>query len=72
MLGLILGEGTLVKKYKGRGTYFKYAQGEVHYNYLLHVFNLFSKAGLCNMIEPGKGYSFNSRTGLIYCYYSFF
>lgn len=53
MIGILLVDGTLVKKYKGGGTYFQYAQGEVHFPYLLHVFNLFSKAGFCNMVEPG-------------------
>ena len=71
IVGLILGDGTLVKKYKGGGTYFQYAQGATHHSYLLYVFNLFKKAGLCNMVEPSKGSSFNKRTGLTYDYYYF-
>ena len=66
IIGILLGDGTLVKKYKGGGTYFQYAQGEIHHSYLLFVFNLFSKAGLCNMVEPSKGSSFNKSTGLTY------
>ena len=63
IIGLLLGDGTLVKKYSGikAGTYFKFAQGEVHYSYLLHVFDLFHKAKLCNMLEPVKGFSFNKK-----------
>jgi len=37
MTGMLLGAGGLVKKYEGGGTYFKYAQGEVHLDYLNHV-----------------------------------
>jgi LAGLIDADG DNA endonuclease family len=34
LVGLLLGDGTLVKKYKGGGTYFKYSQSTVHSEYL--------------------------------------
>ena len=79
MIGLLLGDGTLVKKYKGGGTYFKYAQGLVHDSDISHVFNLFSKAGLCNMIKPTKGSSFCCTAAVrhynkqkkTYYYYSF-
>jgi len=57
MVGLMLGDGTLVKKYKGGGTYFKFAQGTIHYGYLLHVFNLFREAGLVLMTIPSNGTS---------------
>jgi len=57
MVGLMLGDGTLVKKYTGGGTYFKFAQGTIHYGYLLHVFNLFQEAGLVLMTAPSMGTS---------------
>ena len=72
IIGILLGDGTLVKKYKGGGTYFKFAQGANHYSYLVYVFQLFSKSGLCNMIEPSKGSTINSKTGLTYDYFYFF
>ena len=46
MTGLLLGDGVLVKKYKGGGTYLKFAQGEVHLDYLNHVFNCLKIWGL--------------------------
>jgi len=57
MVGLILGDGSLVKKYEGGGTYFKFAQGDLHVSYLFHVFGLFHKAGLVNISEPSPGTS---------------
>ena len=46
MTGLLLGDGVLVKKYKGGGTYLKFAQGEVHLDYLNHVFHCLKIWGL--------------------------
>jgi hypothetical protein len=57
MVGLLLGDGTLVKKYVGGGTYFKYAQSIIHGGYLHHVFELFHKQGLLNMLSPSPGTS---------------
>jgi hypothetical protein len=47
----------LVKKYTGGGTYFKFAQGEVHLDYLNHVFSLFKELGVVLMDSPSKGQS---------------
>ena len=47
MTGMLLGDGGLVKIYKRGGTYFKFAQGETHLDYLNHVFSLFKDLGGC-------------------------
>lgn len=65
MTGLILGDGSLVKKYAGGNTYFKYTQGLVHWPYLLHVFNLFKEAGLVRMDDPSWGKSIGAN-GAVY------
>jgi hypothetical protein len=57
MVGLLLGDGTLVKKYEGGATYFKFAQSIIHEDYLFHVFTLFKEQGLVNMLAPSKGQS---------------
>jgi hypothetical protein len=57
MVGLLLGDGSLVKKYIGGGTYFKYAQGVIHSSYLYHVFSLFKHIGCLNMENPSLGQS---------------
>jgi hypothetical protein len=57
MTGFLLGDGVLVKKYVGGGTYFKFAQGEVHLDYLNHVFSLFKDLGVVLMAAPSQGQS---------------
>jgi hypothetical protein len=57
MVGLLLGDGTLVKKYTGGGTYFKFAQSVIHSGYLLHVFSLFNEQGHLHMLAPSPGTS---------------
>jgi hypothetical protein len=57
MVGLLLGDGSLVKKYIGGGTYFKYTQSVIHSSYLYHVFNLFKHIGSLNMEKPSLGKS---------------
>ena len=57
MVGLLLGDGTLVKKYVGGSTYFKYAQSIIHAGYLHHVFDLFKLQGFVNMVAPSSGTS---------------
>lgn len=57
MVGFLLGDGTLVKKYQGGGTYFKYAQGMVHFDYLNHVFDQLKTAGHVHMTAPSIGTS---------------
>ncbi len=52
IVGLLLGDGSLVKKYRGGGTYFKFAQGDSHVNYLNHVFDLFKQRGFVKMPTP--------------------
>ena len=49
MTGMLLGDGGLVKKYTGGGTYLKFAQGQVHLDYLNHVFSLFKVLGIVLM-----------------------
>jgi len=39
------------------GTYFKFAQGMVHFDYLQHVFDVFKSAGHVNMGAPSHGTS---------------
>jgi hypothetical protein len=55
--GLLLGDGSLVKKYLNGGTYFKFAQGLLHLPYLIHVFNQFKLHGLVLMSEVSIGKS---------------
>jgi hypothetical protein len=57
MVGLLLGDGSLVKKYIGGGTYFKYTQSVIHSSYLYHVFSLFKHIGSLNMENPSLGQS---------------
>ncbi len=54
IVGLLLGDGSLIKKYVNGGTYFKFAQSDGHVDYLNHVFNLFKDKGLLNMTKPSK------------------
>ena len=51
IIGLILGDGTLVKKYKNGNTYFQYAQSVSHKDYIQHVFDIFFLAGYCNITK---------------------
>jgi LAGLIDADG DNA endonuclease family len=55
MSGLLLGDGVLVKKYEGGGTYFKFTQGAVHLDYLNHVFSLFKDLGVVLMAAHSQG-----------------
>lgn len=69
MVGLMLGDGTLVKKYAGGSTYFKFAQGLINSGYLNHVFQLFKEAGYVNMPAPSEGKS--TIKGKTYTWYAF-
>lgn len=69
MVGLLLGDGSLVKKYAGGGTYFKFAQSIIHRGYLMHVFQLFQEQGLVNMLTPSKGHSIIA--GVTYTWFQF-
>nr|YP_010170388.1 LAGLIDADG homing endonuclease [Phanerochaete carnosa]QRZ60369.1 LAGLIDADG homing endonuclease [Phanerochaete carnosa] len=66
---MLLGDGGLVKKYKGGGTYFKYAQGKVHLDYLTHVFSLFKNLGIVLMDTPSQGHS--NVNGTVHTWYQF-
>ena len=65
MTGLLLSDGTLVKKYVGGGSYFQMAQSIIHAPFLVVVHSVFYLAGVCHMAEPtlnlvtvnGKKYS---------------
>lgn len=67
--GLLLGDGVLVKKYKGGGTYLKFAQGEVHLEYLNNDFSLFKDLGIVLMDSPTIGHS--TLKGVVYTWYKF-
>jgi hypothetical protein len=69
MTGMLLGDGVLVKKYKGGGTYFKFAQGKIHLDYLNHVFSLFKKLGVVLMSTPSQGQS--NVKGSVHTWYQF-
>nr|QVG61562.1 hypothetical protein [Rhizoctonia sp.] len=69
MTGLLLGDGVLVKKYAGGGTYFKFSQGEVHLEYINHVFSLFKDLGVVLMAAPSQGQS--NVKGAVHTWYQF-
>ena len=52
MTGLLLSDGTLVKKYIGGGTYFQFAQSIIHSPFIILIHSLFYLAGFCHMPEP--------------------
>jgi hypothetical protein len=54
MVGTLLGDRSLVKKYEGGGTYYKFAQSTKHSDYLHHIFNLFKDCGYVNMEKPNE------------------
>ena len=64
LTGVIMSDGSLVKKYKKGGTYLKFAQS-VHGLFYV-VFNFFANQSLCNMTVPsvctanvkGKSYQY--------------
>lgn len=66
--GLLLSDGTLVKKYQNGGTYFQMAQSIIHKGFICHVHSLYLAAGLCHLQEPtlnittvqGKKYNYLS------------
>ena len=49
LTGVILSNGSLVKKYKNGGTYLKFAQSVIHTGYFMWVFNIFANQDLCNI-----------------------
>ena len=63
LVGTLLGDACLVRKYKNGGTYYQFKQGDVHLSYLRHVFKLFSSIGWCNMTKPSKGTNTDAETG---------
>lgn len=69
LTGFLLGDGVLVKKYKNEGTYFKFAQSEIHLDYLKLVFNLFKNLGIVLMETPSPGKS--NIKGKSYNWYQF-
>nr|YP_010555471.1 LAGLIDADG endonuclease [Ramaria rubella]UYR22219.1 LAGLIDADG endonuclease [Ramaria rubella] len=69
MVGFLLGDGSLIKKYEGGGTYFQYTQSINHSEYLHFIFNLFKELGLIKKNEPYLGVSVVK--GKTYNYYSF-
>jgi hypothetical protein len=69
MIGLLLGDGTLVKKYIGGATYFKYSQSIIHSEYLQFLFNMFKQFGVVLMDKPYYGTSIVK--GKTHNYFSF-
>jgi len=65
LIGIILGDGTLIKKYNNSQAYLKFTQSYKNKEYLYHVFNQFKD--ICNMREP----SFYTFKDTKYSYYSF-
>jgi hypothetical protein len=53
IIGLVLGDASLVKKYRNGNAYFKYAQSVKHAEYLNLVFSILSP--YCNMTSPSLG-----------------
>jgi hypothetical protein len=51
IIGLILGDGTLVRKYEKGNTYFQYAKSLIHMAYIHHVFNIFGNSNYCNITK---------------------
>ena len=73
LTGVILSDGSWVKKYQNGGTYLKFAQSVIHTGYFMSVFNIFANHGLCNITTPsvsiakfkGKSYqylTFNTKS----------
>lgn len=50
--GLLLSDGTYVKKYENGGTFFQIAQSVKFAPFLFHVFEIQAQAGLYNMLTP--------------------
>ena len=52
IIGLILGDGSLIKKKYANGvSYFKYTQELVHKEYIEHIFHIFFTANLIIVIS---------------------
>jgi hypothetical protein len=51
IIGLILGDGTLVRKYEKGNTYIQYTQSLIHIAYIHHVFNIFVNSNYCNITK---------------------
>lgn len=73
LTGVILSDGSLVKKSQNGGTYLQFAQSVIHTGYFMSVFNILANQGLCNITTPtvsiakvkGKSYqyiSFNTKS----------
>jgi gamma-glutamylcyclotransferase (GGCT)/AIG2-like uncharacterized protein YtfP len=57
IIGLILGDGSLIKKYENGNTYFKYAQSIKHKEYIQHIFDIFVLQNYCKMTKLTEGKS---------------
>jgi LAGLIDADG DNA endonuclease family len=70
LVGLLLSDGTLVKKYVGGNAYFQMAQSIIFLSYITWVHSFFFNSGLSNMPKP------TAKTTMIkgkkYVYYSFY
>lgn len=70
MTGLLLSDGSLVKKYTGGATYFQMAQSIIHAPFIILIHSIFYAADFCHMPEPtlktafvkGKSYQYFSFT----------
>lgn len=71
IIGLILGDGTLVRKYEKGNTYFQQAQSLIHMAYIHHVFNIFVNSNYCNITKLDVKEIIVLEDGNIYKYLSF-
>lgn len=74
LVGVLLSDGTLVKKYVNGGSYLQLAQSIIHLPYLAHVHSLFVAANWCNtLVLIPKIAKVKGKGGTIkeYTYYSF-
>lgn len=74
LVGIMLSDGTLVKKYLNGGTYLQLAQSIIHLPYLTHVHALYLAGAWCNMLAvTPKVAKVKLKNGTVkeYNYYSF-
>lgn len=67
--GLMLSDATLVKKYKGGGTYFQIAQSIIYLPFINHIHSLMFALDYCHMLAPTLKTA--KVKGLKYLYASF-
>lgn len=71
LVGLMLSDGTLTKKYVGGNAYYQMAQSIIHLPYITHVHSLFLACGCTNMLTVVKNVRYNKAVGKAYTSYTF-